>query len=313
MAVICTPGLTRPPRRHRRPAFTLVELLVVIGIIAVLVAILLPALQAARRQAAMTKCASGMRQIGMAFRLYAIDNRGKYPALKWDCKPSPISWEGYDNIKSLYWDDFLAKYVTKGKGNDAALQSAQDFQAFRQSVFFGCPAWDGNVLGPAANRQGGVDVNDCGYAMNAEPTFEPNYPAAGTHTPYTEWAMDAPLSVGVAGKPTGWFQATRWTHPAERALLVETTLWFFRFNSTDPANPKIRTAAARYVDYSSAGWSNIDLYRHGGKYPPRIPGTSGLEFDPKGGGKVATNVLFADGHVAGLHDPELVYRSVQMR
>src|SRR5947209_8784167 len=59
-----------------RGAFTLVELLVVIGIISVLVAILLPALGAARESAKTTKCLSNLRQIGSALQQYANDHKG---------------------------------------------------------------------------------------------------------------------------------------------------------------------------------------------------------------------------------------------
>src|SRR5687768_8266206 len=62
--------------RRRRGAFTLVELLVVIGIIAMLIAMLMPALQRARKQARTVQCLSNLRQIGMAAMTYANQNKG---------------------------------------------------------------------------------------------------------------------------------------------------------------------------------------------------------------------------------------------
>ncbi len=95
-------------------AFTLVELLVVIGIVALLISILIPTLGKARSQAQLTKCSSNMRQMAMAFHMYANENNGRFSM-------HVITYLNQARHNGMYptsmrnqtlWDNMRKRYIT---------------------------------------------------------------------------------------------------------------------------------------------------------------------------------------------------------
>jgi len=124
------------PPRQPRGGFTLVELLVVIGIIAVLIGILLPALKKARDSANTTKCASNLRQIALAVISYANDNRGRLP-------PSRINKGDTIYPNGFFWANELVrgKYASSVTGVDSAGKPLDGESVFR------CPSGINDPLG----------------------------------------------------------------------------------------------------------------------------------------------------------------------
>src|SRR4030095_2811547 len=71
--------MNRLLRKHKVGAFTLIEMLVFIAIIAILASMLLPALAKAKAKAVRIKCTNNLKQVGLSFRLFATDNGDRYP------------------------------------------------------------------------------------------------------------------------------------------------------------------------------------------------------------------------------------------
>ena len=116
------------PRRHTR-AFTLVELLVVIGIVAVLIAILLPVLSRARAQANRVACLSNIRQLGGAILMYCNDNQGHFPTCAYAAGLAyayyPDDWIHWQANRKLE-DSAIAKYVGREENLKRLLQCPAD-------------------------------------------------------------------------------------------------------------------------------------------------------------------------------------------
>ena len=115
-----------------RRKFTLIELLVVIAIIAILAAMLLPALNQARGRARDTSCLSNMKQIGTLSQMYVDANNGQLPKYNGLLNPGTHCWQG--NGK---WQDGL--YVLQNGGNLTDWKHWDNTKK-RPKGIFGCPS-----------------------------------------------------------------------------------------------------------------------------------------------------------------------------
>jgi len=113
-----------------RGGFTIIELLVVVSIIAILAALLLPAINMARSAARKIQCANNIRQVGLAINAYADDWEGIYPPAR----------QRLPGGTQVHWFELTAPYLEVGAGGTGGVATHRGDDAFdRKNVVVGCP------------------------------------------------------------------------------------------------------------------------------------------------------------------------------
>jgi prepilin-type N-terminal cleavage/methylation domain-containing protein len=255
--------------RRRNAGFTLVELLVVIGIIALLISILLPALNNARRSANQTKCMASLKQIGNSLLLYAADNRGYWPSARDRLAGSTGGAPQPGGIADHHsWTDLLARYMQKIPPTSYTQIGKEDqyFNIRRNSVLWGCPEWVKSNDFTAGRPDFDAENVYTGYGMQYYPSyFEDGFQLKNL----AHWRNSAGPPPLIHG---GYQKAALWQRrgSAARGVIADsqtdiivvdnssfdaatTNYWPVspRVSQTPPATPKIFMVDARHMKGTS--------------------------------------------------------------
>ena len=268
-------------RSNRQKWFTLVELLVVIGIIAILIGILLPGLASARRSANRVKCAAALKEIGNAFQMYSNEYKGVYPAAVHE----PAAPHIKINVERR-WYDLLAKYMTKKN-----IQTSTDIVQIRQnSVIWGCPEWSRRDF----QQEPGDDLRP-GYGMQYYPGQYFENVQNGMAIPQVFQTDYAYINASNGGRGL-YVKEGRWKkRGAERGILID--------SMTHIVNVPGFGTKYQYTDIVTGGWqpaktgniltgtpTGTAFYVEAGRHL-----RPGEKVDDK---KQGMNMLFCDGHVS---------------
>lgn len=134
----------------RARGFTLVELLVVIGIIALLIGILLPVLGRARESARQVKCLSQMRQVGLQMIEYVNSNKGHFPPM----------WASAPVFSSSVWNNWISLVITPKTYNEWGSQISPTFGKGYQ--YYRCPSYTSDTPNEQVERTYVINVSEAG-------------------------------------------------------------------------------------------------------------------------------------------------------